>query len=171
MVVIKRFDHFCEISQQCKQRGSVRSLTCYSLGERVGWSSKFMVSGLHFLGFCIAPSPSLEQFSINHRQCLIKVIFKVQMVGFWPCSTLSPKLLNNFFFFLCMLLTKDAIEVLSVGIDWITLKVIYKVQRGQLLTFFNCLITFLFVLHTAYCGLYWSTVKRWILLHHSKGHF
>ena len=33
------------------------------------------------------------------------------------------------------------------------------------------LITFLYVLYTASWGWYWSTVKRWISLNYSKGHF
>ena len=54
-----------------------------------------------------------------------------------------------------------------------------RFDKGQiwlfLLLFANLLksglITFLYFLHTASLGWYWSTVKRWFSLNNSKGHF
>ena len=103
-------------------------------------------------------------------------------------SNLAPFLLGGNFLNNCLITfsllcrklhKKDTNELSKDGFDWITLKVILKGRKGSnfavLIRFTNflkkILITFLYVLHTASWGWYWSTVKRWISLNYSKGYF
>ena len=116
----------------------------------------------------------------------IKVILKGQKGQIWLIFYLEAifsKTVWYLFLYLCRKLHKEGTNVLSKdGFDWITLKVIFKGPKGPKRVKFGCFDTFcqfsqkpsdnfsLFLVYASW-GWYWSTVKRWISLNYSKGHF
>ena len=115
--------------------GQLRTMYRCRPGARTVADPGFELRGVHFLGFRVAPPdlPSLEQFPINHRQCLIKVIFRVRKVGFWPFPHFVKFLKNcliTFFSFYAHGL--HASELLSVGIWLNDSKGLFKGQNCAL---------------------------------------
>ena len=110
------------------------------------------------------------------------LVRKVKFGSFFTWRQFSQKLFDNFFSIYARSFPRRVI--MNCQKIWLNHSKGHfsrskRFEKGQiwlfLILFANLLksglITFLYILHTASLGWYWSTVKRWISLNYSKGHF